>query len=80
VTYEPTKVDVDWMRKLVASLNLHGVWGYKDAPILFQKTGERSMTLISAPVGDPHVEEQIERNKVVMRRAGIEFEDGRIAK
>jgi hypothetical protein len=80
VIYEPTAEDTAWMRSLVASLNIGGIWGYKDRPIVFQKTAERTMTLITAPVDDREVDEQIERNKVVMRRAGITFEDGRIIK
>ncbi len=77
MAYKPTGDDIAWMKLIVLKLNLHGVWGYKDRPIIFQKTAEKTMTLITAPTGDADIDEQIERNKIVMRAAGITFEDGR---
>lgn len=76
-TYRPTIVDVAWMQRLVASLSIGGVWGYKDRPIVFKKLAERKMALIKAPTGDPDIQEQIERNQATMKEAGIEFVDAR---
>jgi len=77
MAYAPTQEDIRWMKNMIALLNMDGVWGYKDKPITFKKTGHRTLTLVSAPFDDPAVNEQIERNKAVMARAGIEFVDGR---
>lgn len=75
--YKPTPHDVAWMKALVASLTLGGVWGYKDQPIMFKKTGEKTMALITAPFGDARMDEEIARNKAVMAEAGITFVDQR---
>ena len=75
--YKPTTIDIRFMQNLVASLNIGGIWGYKDEPIMFRKTGERQMTLFLAPADDAHVVEQVLRNRVVMAAAGIQFIDGR---
>lgn len=75
-TYRPTIVDVAWMQRLVASLSIGGVWGYKDRPIVFKKLAERKMALIKAP-NDTDTQEQIERNQATMKEAGIEFIDAR---
>jgi len=73
-TYRPTLVDVAWMQRLVASLSIGGVWGYKDRPIMFKKLGPKKMGLVSAPL-DPDSQEQVERNQATMKEAGIEFVD-----
>lgn len=75
--YAPTIHDIEWIATLVSKLKVNGLWSYNNRPILFKKTAEKTMTLISAPTGDADVDDQIERNRVVMERAGIEFVDGR---
>jgi len=77
MAYTPTQEDIRWMKNMIALLSMNGVWGYKDKPITFKKTADRTLTLVSAPFDDPAVNEQIERNKVVMARSGVEFIDGR---
>lgn len=76
-TYKPTAVDITWMKQMVASLTIGGLWGYKNRPIMFKKIAENTMALVEAPFDDLDVLEQIERNKVVMKEAGIEFVDQR---
>lgn len=76
MTYEPNVVDINFMKDLVSGLKVGGVWFYKNLPIMFKKTAKKTMTLIAAPPG-LLVEEQIERNRVVMKAAGIEFVDDR---
>lgn len=77
MAYFASMVDVAWMQRHVASLRIGGVWGYKDLPIFFKKTGEKTMALTVADESDPVVAEQVHRNRVVMRAAGIIFEDRR---
>ena len=81
MSYKVTSVDIIWMKNLVSCLNIGGVWGYKDAPIFFRKTGEKQMTLFLADgslIGrEAEIAEQVSRNRIVMKAAGIEFVDGR---
>lgn len=65
------------MKNQIAMLSMGGVWGYENRPIIFKKTSHRTLTLVEAPFGDADIDEQIERNRVVMAAAGIEFVDGR---
>lgn len=75
--YKPTALDIAWMTMLVSKLNLNGIWNYMDQPIQFRKTAEKTMALVVGDDRDPHIAEQIARNRVVMAAAGIKFEDRR---
>jgi hypothetical protein len=76
-TYKPRPSDVSWIKALVSSLAIGGVWGYKDQPIMFKKIGEKAMALVAAPFGDARMDEEIARNKAVMAEAGITLVDQR---
>ena len=73
--YEPKDSDIRWLRSVVDSLSVRGMW---IAPMgfAFKKTGESELTLVQA---DPkeNVLEMIERTKKIAKKAGIRIVDSR---
>ena len=70
--YKPSVSDIEWVRNLVESLSVGGVWV---APMGFSmvKVAERKIELREAE-DTPEVKEVIQRTIVVAKRAGIEVE------
>jgi len=51
------------------------MWGYASESILFQKIDDKTFALVVANESNPHVHDQIDRCRKVIRKAGLVYKD-----
>ena len=79
-SYVPSEADIQWTRNLVQSIQMGGVWGFPAIGVVFKKTGEFELTLVSLEslhTTLANVVHNLERTKKAAKAAGITIKDER---
>lgn len=74
--FVPTEYDKTFVKQIVSKLVIGGTWGYKNLPIVFQKTDDKTLALVAAwPEMNPLVDAEIEKTRIVLKACGLKFAD-----
>lgn len=74
----PTNIDKTFIKQIFTKLVIGGTWGYSNLPLVFQKTDDKTLSLVAAwPELAPEgvINREIKKTRIVLKACGLKFTD-----